>query len=501
MTGAVELATRLAGGVWGHLVGDAVGVPYEFRDAEAIGTVRFGERGTHGQPPGTWSDDGSLMLALFDSLLSTEGFDVEDQGRRSVEWRRTGAYTPDGDGAFDIGSTTIKALAAIESGTPAADAGPAGEHDNGNGSLMRILPVALVGRDLDDAALIDHARRASRVTHGHPRAQVACALYILVAARLLAGERERPVALEAAIDRLRDAVRDEPALVEALEFTLAWPERHGRGRVWDSLWSAWDAFVGADTYQATIERAVAYGNDTDTTAAIAGGLAGIYWGIDGIPADWLVRMRGRDIVAPMVDRLVATAGWRTSTTNPIRVNWVDLAGVPDFADAADAGGRLGMTFLPGKQRDGWSGLHWRDLSRDVRHLRNEHAVDTFLLLVEDHELESARVTAIVDEMGAAGIELIRFPIVDMDVTRDPAGLARVLDAVLERMRDGKSVVVACRGGLGRTGTIVACVLRDGGLDADAAISLTRASRKRTIERPVQEQFVRDWDRLSQAAAS
>lgn len=85
--GSVELATRLVGGVWGHLVGDAVGVPYEFRSAAEIaadGPVRFGASGSHGQPPGTWSDDGALMLALLDSLLAPGGFDVEDQGRRSV---------------------------------------------------------------------------------------------------------------------------------------------------------------------------------------------------------------------------------------------------------------------------------------------------------------------------------------------------------------------------------------------------------------------------------
>ncbi len=183
-----ELAMRLVGGVWGHLVGDAVGVPYEFRDADQVGDVRWGETGTHDQPPGTWSDDGALMLALLDSLTAKGvGFDVEDQGRRALAWWRDGAYTPDGDGCFDIGGTTSMALRAIEDGTPAADAGPTDEWSCGNGSLMRILPVALVGRDLDAAALIDQACRASRVTHGHPRCQVACALYVLAARNLLRG--------------------------------------------------------------------------------------------------------------------------------------------------------------------------------------------------------------------------------------------------------------------------------------------------------------------------
>ena len=488
-----KLATRLVGGVWGHLVGDAVGVPYEFRSAQDVGRVAFGASGTYGQPPGTWSDDGALMLALLDSLLEPGGFDVADQGRRSVAWMADGAYTPDGDGAFDIGTTTRRALAAIRDGADAADAGPADEHSCGNGSLMRILPLALVHHGASDRDLVDMAHRASRVTHGHPRAQVACALYVLIARRLLAGHAPGP-ALADARASLRELYADDVDRLAALDHLEAYPERAGRGRVWDSFWSAWDAFAGAGSYRETIERAIAYGNDTDTTAAIAGGLAGIHWGTDGIPAEWLAGMRGREVASPLVDRLLATVGWRTSTTNPIRVDWVaDLPGVPGLRGAADAGGRLGMTFLPGKQRDGWTGLHWRDLQTDVARLRGVLGVDTFLLLVEDHELVSARVPDLADTMAAAGIHLIRFPIVDMHVTADREGLRLVLDDVLARLARGESVAVACRGGMGRTGTIVGCLLRDGGLDPDAAISLTRASHKNTIERHTQEQFVTEWD--------
>jgi ADP-ribosylglycohydrolase/protein-tyrosine phosphatase len=479
MRDPVELATRLVGGVWGHLVGDAVGVPYEFTSAEQVAAkgVRFGATGTHGQPPGTWSDDGALMLALLDSLTAEGvGFDLEDQGRRAVAWYREGAYTPDGR-VFDIGGTTSQALAAIESGTPAAEAGPTDDMSCGNGSLMRILPIALVGRSWSDAELIERAHAASRVTHGHPRAQVACSLYVLVAARLLAGERDREAALE-------EATRIHPPS-EALDHLLGWTERRGRGRVWDSFWSAWDAFAGASSYQETIERAIAYGNDTDTTAAIAGGLAGVYWGIDGVPGEWLDGMRGRDVVVPLVDRLLATEGWRTSTLNPLRVDWVD-ADLP-------WSGRLGMTFLPGKQRDGWSGLHWRDLSTDVRRLRDVHGADALLLLVEDHELVGARVSHIGEAMADAGIELLRFPIADMTVTSDEDGLRVVLDDVLVRLAAGQRVVVACRGGLGRTGTVVGCLLRDAGLDGQSAIDLTHRSRHDTIQGHVQEQFVADWD--------
>jgi ADP-ribosylglycohydrolase/protein-tyrosine phosphatase len=482
-----ELATRLVGGVWGQLVGDAIGVPYEFRDPEDIGEVRWGEKGTYDQPPGTWSDDGALMLALLDSLTAEGvGLDVDDQGRRALTWYRDRAYTPDGDGQFDIGATTSTALHAIETGTPAANAGPTDEWSCGNGSLMRILPVALVGRDLDAPELIDQARRASRVTHGHPRCQVACALYVLTARNLLDGQRDRGAALSNAADDLRAAFGGEPAALEALYHLLGHSGRSGKGRVWDSFWSAWEAFAGAKSYQETVERAVAYGNDTDTTAAIAGGLAGIYWGVDSIPDEWLDGMRGRDVVVPLVDALLGTAGWKTSTSKPLRVDWVPAEDVPAF------GGRLGMTFLIGKQRDGWSGKHWRDLETDAQRLAGEHRADTYLLLVEDHELEVARVTRIGDVLAANGIDLVRFQIRDMDVTDDRDALRVVLDDMRARLAAGRRVVVACRGGLGRTGTIVACLLRDVGLDADTAIAVTRKARHDTIERGSQVEFVRDW---------
>jgi hypothetical protein len=281
--------------------------------------------------------------------------------------------------------------------------------------------------------------------------------------------------------------------MNALYHLMGWTERGGRGVVWDSFWSAWDAFAGADSYQATIERAVAYGNDTDTTAAIAGGLAGIYWGIDGIPGEWLAGMRGREVVTPLVDRLLAGEGWRTSTANPIRVQWVDLSSVPGLRGAAAASGaRLGMTFLPGKQRDGGPGMHWRDLGADAARLRGELGVDDLLVLVEDHELETLGVSGIADAVGERGIELLRFPIPDMGVPSDRGSLRLTLDDVLRRLHGGRSVAVACRGGLGRTGTVVACLLRDGGLDAAPAIAMTRASRPHTIENPTQERFVASW---------
>jgi ADP-ribosylglycohydrolase/protein-tyrosine phosphatase len=505
-THQAQLPLRLTGAVWGHLVGDAMGVPYEFREPEEIGDVRFGERGTperpatHGQPPGTWSDDGALMLALLDSLVSV-GFDPEDQGRRALAWFQSGAYTPDGT-VFDWGGTTTAALRAIERGTPAEEAGPTGEHSQSNGSLMRILPIALWGHGRPRAELVELAVRASGVTHGHPIPKATCAVYLLVADGLLAGQRPSEALRKAEVD-VRAALAALAAsgsedLVRAADDVWAWRTNHrpeGRGGALNAFWSAWEAVTRSRSYRGTIERAIRFGHDTDTTAAIAGGLAGIRWGIDGIPADWLAGLRGHEVVGPLVDRLLEARGWRTSTRRPLRVDWVDLSAVPGLRDAP---GRLGMTILPGKQYVGWHGPAWRDLEVDVARLREVHGCDVFLLLVEDQELVDTRTTAIVEAFERHGIELVRHPVVDMSVPSDEKAFRTTLEAMSAALRAGKSVVVACRGGLGRTGTAVACMLVDAGLAPDRAIALTRATRKETIERDSQVELVRRWPAVRRA---
>jgi len=490
----LPIPLRLAGGIWGHLVGDAVGVPYEFRSPEAIGEVEFGAQGAHGQPPGTWSDDGALMLALLDSLL-VAGFDPEDQGRRALAWRRKGAYAPGGT-VFDIGGTTSEALRRLEQGTPAEEAGPTGEHSQSNGSLMRIVPLALWATPrprLGLEELADRAARASKVTHGHPTCQVTCAAYVLTAALLLHGDSPR-IALETALEALRDQYRSSgpDELAEALNRFEAWPianQPAGRGGALNAFWSAWTAFAGAIDYRDTIERAIRYGNDTDTTAAIAGGLAGIYWGLDGIPAEWLAGLRGREIAEPLIDSLIQGHGWKTSVSNPIRIDWVDLAQVRGLAGAP---GRLGMTFLPGKKGIGYSGDWWRDLDADVAALRELHGCDTLLLLVEDNELVSTKTTQLSSAFERHGIELRRHPVIDMNVPADAASYRSTLEGMTGAIRAGQTVVIACRGGLGRTGTAVACLLVDAGMEPDAAIALTRAARPKAIERGIQVAWVRAW---------
>ena len=304
-----DRSARVRGAMYGHLVGDAMGVPYEGSGPDGIGTVEVRGGGRHGQPPGTWSDDGALMLALADSL-ATVGFHPRDQGKRALVWVDLGAYTPDGDGAFDIGGATSRALVRLRAGVDAIKAGGTEERDCGNGSLMRILPIALWDDDADNATLIERAHVASRVTHGHPRCEVTCALYVLIARALLCGQANASAALDASVERLQaDTYVGRPEMERALGELVTHRStpgvRWGRAYVLDAFWSAWEAFALSGSYAECVERAISYGHDTDTTAAIAGGLAGIVYGVDGIPNEWLHALRGRTIVEDIAARLAA----------------------------------------------------------------------------------------------------------------------------------------------------------------------------------------------------
>ena len=266
----------LRAAIYGHLVGDAIGVPYEFTAPDERRVVELRGHGSHDQPPGTWSDDGALMLALLDSLVSV-GFDPEDQGRRALVWADARGYTPDGDGIFDIGGATSAALHRLRSGTrrskqaePRTRPGQRQPHADPARRAHRCAR----GR----RRAVQRAHHASRVTHGHPNCEVACALYVLVARTLLEHPGDdREAALALAADRLRAVYERDAAFAAVLGALLAHRShvnKPGGGWVLDSFWSAWEAFATSGSYRETIERCIRYGHDTDTTAAIAGGLAG-----------------------------------------------------------------------------------------------------------------------------------------------------------------------------------------------------------------------------------
>ena len=368
---------------------------------------------------------------------------------------------------------------------------------------MRILPLALVERDIDDA---DARRARPSLVGDHARPPVCQGDVRAVrprrpsAARAAALARTRSTDARARLRAIYQARPDASTWLGALDHIEAYPTRSGSGYVVNAFWSAWDALAGASDYRDTIERAIRYGNDTDTTACIAGGLAGLRWGIDGIPAEWLAGMRGRDIVDPLVARLTDGAAMTDPSPGRARARRSAIRSGSTGSTAAavptDAGwtGRLGMTFLPGKWYPGRRGIaHARDLVDDVERLRAHWAVDAFVLLVEDHELVETRTNGIASRMAAHGIDLVRFPVTDLEVPTDIEATRGLLDAIgAIAFAPGRTSSSRAWAASGRTGTIVGCLLVDAGLSGDDAIALTRTNRRGTIETSAQETFVRRW---------
>ena len=300
---------RIAGGLLGLLIGDAIGVPYEFHapadlpphyEIEYTPPLGF-ERSHPGVPPGTWSDDGAQALCLLASLLDCDRFDPDDFSSRLMNWYEDGYLAVDGI-VFDVGITTSRAICNLRAGIAPLQAGLADAHDNGNGSLMRVLPLALWHRG-SDGELVRDAQLQSQVTHGHMRSQVCCALYCLWARRILTGA---VAPWEDAVQTLRELYISIPAALEELEWSIRPddpPEGKGSGYVVDCLRSA-RAALQATNYSDVVRSAIRLGNDTDTTACVAGGVAGIRDGIEGIPLQWRSSLRGQALYQPLLSRLL-----------------------------------------------------------------------------------------------------------------------------------------------------------------------------------------------------
>ena len=300
----------LKSAIFGFVTADALGVPVEFctrqerREDPVEGMRGFG---TYFQPPGTWSDDSSMTLCTVCSL--THGLDYRDLADRFVDWAFRSQMTATGK-AFDIGGTTYSSLTRYTKGAEPTESGGAAEHNNGNGALMRILPAAFYLEKHPENRYQVISNLAC-ITHAHIRSTLACALYVDTAAALLHGA-DLCSAWEQAKRQLRAAYADEARASEELarigqlyldEDIFSWEEDRldTGGEVFGTLVAALWCLKHTDNYAACVLRAVNLGADTDTVAAVAGGLAGIVYGYDAIPQEWLDVLARRDEIAVWVE--------------------------------------------------------------------------------------------------------------------------------------------------------------------------------------------------------
>lgn len=308
-------------GIMGVVVGDALGVPVQFLCRSEIamrpeGSVKGMEGyGCFHLPEGSWSDDSSLTLATLASINETGRIDETDIMQRFEAWLLKGEYTPYGE-AFDVGNTCYEAI--INYGcTPEPDkCGVTGEYANGNGALMRIMPVCLyyymrqreTEKDITDEA-INGIHKVAALTHNHLRSNMACGLYYFMLREILDNKEELPletcIQMGLAVGRAYYGV-NVSKLVERKHYDRIFDidtfkrldEKliKSSGYVVDSMEAAIYCLINTNSFEECLLKAVNLGDDTDTVGAIAGGLAGAYYGYLNIPKEWLDVIKKRELI-------------------------------------------------------------------------------------------------------------------------------------------------------------------------------------------------------------
>ena len=292
-------------GMMGLVLGDVLGMPVQFVDRDKLknNPVETIEGyGTYNMPPGTWSDDSSMALATLDSIREKGGIDYSDIMERFVRWNAYGEYTP-ARKAFDQGITSVEAICNYMRDKDYMTCGKTGEWANGNGALMRIMPVCLyayekvLAKEWGVRHALECVHRISALTHNHLRAKMACGIYYFMVSSIIEGNGTL-------LDRLQKGVDDaikfyhgdiennvELAYYKRLfhlgEFAKCSEEEiKSTGYVVDSLEAAIWSLLTTDSVEKALLRAVNLGDDADTVGAIAGGLAGLYYGYDSVPKEW-----------------------------------------------------------------------------------------------------------------------------------------------------------------------------------------------------------------------
>ena len=298
--------------LFGVAVGDALGVPVEFKSRQTIlqnpitGMTGFG---TYNLPEGTFSDDSSLAFCLAEAL--TQEFSLKRIADNFVAWLTNNYWTAGGH-VFDVGIATSQAIKRLQAGCNPELAGGMEVSDNGNGSLMRILPLLIYIKDKEVGERYQITKQVSSITHGHIRSVIACFYYLEFARQLIQGidkfEIYRNLQTKIA-DHLNSLSinPDEIKLFERLLtgniYELTDKEIRSSGYVLHTLEASIWCLLTTDNYKSATLKAVNLGEDTDTTGAVTGGLVGLLYGFDTIPKSWLEQLARNGDIEDLADRL------------------------------------------------------------------------------------------------------------------------------------------------------------------------------------------------------
>lgn len=308
----MDLPYQIKSALFGVAIGDALGVPVEFKSREAIlqnlVTDMIGY-GTYNQPPGTFSDDSSMTFCLAEAL--TNDFDLNQIARNFVKWYHENFWTARGE-VFDIGIATREAINRIAHGEVPEFAGNTDASSNGNGSLMRILPLLFYIKDLPISERYEITKKVSSITHGHIRSVISCFYYLEFTREILLGKEKFEI-----YQKLQTEIPDFLNSLSIDQYEISFFDRllkddiselgeyeiSSSGYVLHSLEASIWCLLNTDNYKEATLKAVNLGEDTDTTAAITGGVAGLLYGFDTIPENWVEQLARKEDIDDLAGRL------------------------------------------------------------------------------------------------------------------------------------------------------------------------------------------------------
>ena len=308
-----KMNEKMIAGILGFAVGDALGVPVEFLSREELKRNPVKDMmgyGSHPVPDGTWSDDTSLMIAAMDSINEKNGIDYYDIMHKFAEWTDFAKYTATGK-FFDIGISTNKAIWNYKRGIEPTNCGSKGFNENGNGSLMRILPFVyyakMQGYNNDEQTIL--INQASSLTHAHEISRLGCKIYNDYIFMILNNVDKKDALLQLSKNNYSkyyssEAIEKYKRILDGALLNLKEDDIKSSGYIVDSLEASLWCTVNSMNYEEAVLKAVNLGEDTDTIAAITGSMNGIIYGSNSIPNKWIKKLRGKDYLDDISNRFI-----------------------------------------------------------------------------------------------------------------------------------------------------------------------------------------------------
>ena len=299
-------------GIIGLAIGDAMGVPLEFCSREKLmknPTTTMLGYGSHDVPKGSWSDDTSMTLATIDAIIKDKKINCETIATNFLDWMKNAKYTPT-DKVFDIGRTSLRAIARFEDKQNVAEeCGGNSEMDNGNGSLMRILPITYYCycQRLTEQEIYETVKKVSSITHRHEISIMGCFIYVIYGIELLnnknltqAYKKIRKIKYDKYFSK--DTIKRYERVLKNNINKYSLDEIKSTGFVVDTLEATLWVLLNTNSYNQAIIGAINLGNDTDTVGACVGGLAGIYYRQESINQNWKNDLLKLDYINNLCDK-------------------------------------------------------------------------------------------------------------------------------------------------------------------------------------------------------